>query len=342
MKSIKTEKRPETRQARNHNRMFLLVILVFCALAGCRQSENLPSPSFSPDFTAAFVTDTQPKVQPPTSSPTIQFTPTHTLLQMSPTSSIAYPPIFKQNSAVAGMDPDELMAVYTIIHNALGANDPKPLADLVHYPLVGCNRCGGQVIETPEDFIQAYTHLMDEKARLRMYELKPEDLWGSYQGISMGNIFLSGLCEIGNQQSCAIYIVRFMDFCQFLFDRASLSNLSVDASNFSFGTFATTSYVTKAGTMMTEEDIKIIMKAKIGIFPSSYQGNPSGWFGKSCPTATMEFCPPVHDKWSDQSSIGVLNIICGDDILEIFDILATNRIGCYMDGYYFYLDNLKS
>ena len=344
MKSGESEKHPVTRQAGKHNRFPFLVILVFCTLAGCRQTGIPPSPIASPDFTAAFVTDTRPKLPTPTSSPTLRRTPSYTLPPPSSTSGATLPNIFEQLSAPSGMDPYELMAVYTAIHDALGANDPKPLAELVHYPLIGCNRCSGLVIETPDDFLQAYPDLMDEETRLRLSEQQPEDLMGNWHGVMFGSgeLWLGDFCEEENFQSCTVHISKFGNYCQFWFDWKISENLPVNASNFAFGRYTVESYETVGGTMLKEEDIKAIVNSKINIFPTRYLADPSGWFGDSCQTAVIEFCPAYHDKWNDPSSVGRLNILCKDEFVEIFDVLAKDRIGWYADGRFFYLQHQET
>jgi hypothetical protein len=104
--------------------------------------------------------------------------------------------------------------VYWIIHDALGANNPAPLAALAHYPLATCQTFE-QKISTPQEFIQAYPTLMDEETRQRLYEQKPEDLGISYRGVMFGTgeIWVSGLCT-PDQTICAVYIIKFMNYCQ--------------------------------------------------------------------------------------------------------------------------------
>lgn len=282
----------------------------------------------------------------PTLTPTYPFTPTPTYtfspsIFLSPTNTI--PTNIQERAQIAGMTPEEVMNVYSIIHNALGANDPSPLTGLVWYPMIGCNRCGGRIIETPKDFINLYYEKMDEKTRRSLYNQKPEDLFINWEGVMFGHgeIWLSKLCERNNLQSCKIYIVMFMYYCEYNYEYSTPYPLAVNESNFTFGVYAVTSNTIERGSALDDKDIAEIMQSQVYIYPNRYWSDPHEWFGTSCKMATVEFCPPYDDQYSDPSSVSTLNVICGDDISIIFDVITATRIGYYYDGYYFHLDNIS-
>jgi hypothetical protein len=314
--------------------------LFFIVLAGCRQEATPPSPTASPEFTAT-MTNTRTSSPSSTAAPTIRPTPTQTATPTStpsptrsfqlatPAPSTTYPPNIERLSIYSGMEAWEIVAVYTVIHNALVADDPKPLAELIHYPIIGCGRCGGLTLETPEDFIKAYPSLIVEKTRLALAREKLEELGGNYMGVMFGGgeIWVSALCPDASCQTHTIYIIKFIDYCQYWFDREDMNNLAVDASNFAFGTYIVEPFDMEPDAMVTKEDISAIKTAKIEILPSSYKVNPPAmWFGKSCPAAVMEFCPESDYKYRDWSAVGMLNIVCGKDVVMRFDLLSTNRI----------------
>jgi hypothetical protein len=198
----------------NRKGLFLLVPVWFLIIFGCTTAPGVTSineaPVPSPSFTSTEATTTSGTSAPATSTPAAQ--PTFTLttpLNLTPT----IPSFFEKNAGVAGLDPKDLNAVYWIIHDALGANNPAPLAALVHYPLATCQTFE-QKISTPQEFIQAYPTLMDEETRQRLYEQKPEDLGISYRGVMFGTgeIWVSGLCD-PDQTTCAVFIIKFMNYC---------------------------------------------------------------------------------------------------------------------------------
>jgi hypothetical protein len=243
------------------------------------------------------------------------------------------------------METWEIEAVYSLIHDAVIKNNPTILSELIHYPLIGCGRCGGLTIKTPEDFIKSYPVLMDGKTRQALAREKLEDLAGNYQGVMLGGgkIWFSAYCNDESCQTHTIYIIKFLDQCQYWFQQDEMSNLIVDSSNFSFGMYIVDPNYLQYITMLDQPEIDAIKKLEIEIVSSSYTVTPpNGWFGKTCPTATMEFCPKSDYKYSDISAVGKLNIICGNDLEFSFDIISKSRIVNYImgtDKVYLYKEN---
>jgi hypothetical protein len=280
-----------------------------------------------------------------TSTRTFTLTPSMTLSPSITKTHIWAGPIpdtILERASVSGMTPEEIMDTYYIIHNALGANDPSMITDLIWYPLIGCNRCGGRTVKTPNDFIKLYHDKMNEKTRSKLFSQKPEELFINYEGVMFGNgeIWFSKLCKNNDPQSCNIYIDMFLYYC--MDDESKDTPLKIDETNFVFGKYATKTYDTVGGTALDNKDINEIMSAQIEIYPNRYWADTNGWFGQSCASAKIEFCPEIDTNVTDISAIGRLNIVCGEDIYEIFDIKSETELIMYYDGFNFFLQHIST
>jgi hypothetical protein len=334
----------------------IISLFIICSIIGCSKgssqsiktllSEHLATSSSTHTYRLSS-TPTTKKHQTPTQTTTITNTssPTRSFQIANPAASITYPPNIEKLSKVTGMETWEIKAVYSIIHDAITTNNPTILSQLIHYPMIGCGRCGGLTLKTPEDFIKTYPVLMDGKTRQALARERLEDLAGNYQGVMLGGgkIWFSAYCNDESCQAHTIYIVKFLDQCQYWFQQDEMSNLAVDSSNFSFGMYIVDPNYLQYITMLDQSEIDAIKRVNIEILPTSYKVTPpNGWFGKTCPTATMEFCPKSDSKYSDISAVGMLNIICGNDLEFNFDIISKSRIVNYImgtDKVYLYKEN---
>ena len=52
--------------------------------------------------------------------------------------------------------------------------------------------------------------------------------------------------------------------------------------------------------------------------------------------------PEIDTNVTDISAIGRLNIVCGEDIYEIFDIKSETELIMYYDGFNFFLQHIST
>jgi hypothetical protein len=261
------------------------------------------------------------------------------------------------------MTPEEVLSTLNLIKDALRTYDPLALLDLIQFPLQQCGRCPGDLIETPEEFVERFPALLDDTTRDGLLALPPEAVFISWRGVAMPvwdethfdtPIWFEGFCDTADCDTTYVGITAFLGYCPFSeADGHITSDLvttptpfaTYDPLTFPFGRYEVTS-VRGGGLslIVTEETLPSYLQSAVVIGPAEYTGMPPETFGPSCSHAQLEFCRAVYARgtalWYGIDALGELHVLCDGQVIMVFDILEGARLGYYLDSYYFVFERL--
>jgi hypothetical protein len=116
---------------------------------------------------------------------TSMFSPTFTATQLPTVADEKIPQRVKDWAASAGMTPSEVVYIVNQIQSAARDYNPKLLIDFLLFPLHQEFRCPGDMIETPDEFVERFPELMDEKTRSGILNFMMEDLIINSYGVGL-------------------------------------------------------------------------------------------------------------------------------------------------------------
>lgn len=299
----------------------LVNIFLFCLLIGCHAAQ-------------------QPQ-------PTVLTSPTIFATQGQNTLIPTISPLDGKAAYVTGMTVEEIESYYTKIITALENHSPEDLVSLLNFPFHFCGRCTGRVIETPEQFIDAYDEIVDPDGLKRVLESSLEDVIVKYSGVGLGQgaIWFSVLCDSSECGNRSIKIVKFFGQCEYYYDYLIENGyilpepgVFTDDSTFQFGTYRVTSVESIGGSFLTEEQVASYQSVKIT--GGTVDASDAGGFVYTCDQPELEFCGPSVTKMTpiDVQPVGSIHILCNQIAYSYFDVLGPGELGMYYDGHYFFLE----
>jgi hypothetical protein len=205
------------------------------------------------------------------------------------------------------------------------------------------------VIETPEQFVEAYEEILEQAALERILGSSLDNAIVKYTGVGLGagDIWFYPFCDTPDCETTSPRIFAFMGYCQYDEEymaqgyRLAEPGVFNDGTTFQFGTYWVTSVENIGGSLLTEEVISSFQS--ITIQETFVDSTNAGRFAVACSQPELEYCGLFTSKWRplEVYPIGTLNILCHQKISFVFDVLATGQLGYYYSGRYFFLELIE-
>jgi hypothetical protein len=319
----------------------IILLLVLISLNGC-----LPIEKTTLNPSALFLS--------PTKSPSItlstRLSPSPTLF---PVRKITTLPTINENdipqwiideAKSTDMTPSEIMYVYNAIRSAARDKNPYPLLDFLQFPLHKNGRCPGDVIETPEEFVNRFPEFLNDRTReifmnFSEKSIITDDGLVGFVYASMTeeySVWFGHVCKSINCSSGNILLFRIFDYITWwqMVEGYSTHNLlpTYNQSLFKFGRYEAISYKDVYNPDTTELDETLVpwRKFSITISETSFTIDPFQFEGSgSCEYQMIESCPLEERNWapgSDGNTWPYLQIVCDEDTIYPVYILDNNEI----------------
>jgi hypothetical protein len=288
------------------------------------------------------------------------FSPTFTATQLPTVADEKIPQRVKDWAASAGMTPSEVVYIVNQIQSAARDYNPKLLIDFLLFPLHQEFRCPGDMIETPDEFVERFPELMDEKTRSGILNFMMEDLIINSYGVGLefeiGDytevIWFSAYC---NDTGCDNHHFVFITLLGYSINEVTWGpeytpDPTYDPIRFKYGTYAYLTAFTNAFDhdenewKTPDKTLTPYAQARTTITRTAFTESGFGQYGNvSCVYQALDFCPVdptarVSAYDFGLTSVGELHVVCDARHIHIIDLLENDRLGYYVDyDHYFVL-----
>jgi hypothetical protein len=289
-----------------------------------------------------------------TSSQMVKPTYTQTEVKYTPLPTIDpsnMPPAFQGTDPGLPFSKSEIVYLYNLLKNSFANHDPLPLLDFLIFPLHESSRCPGDIIGTPEEFIDRFPEITSRATDKIITNMKPEKhiiRQRNYLGftiVSPFDVWFTFYCsstECGYSDTHHIIIERFLDYSTYydVIKGFPTAKPTYDPNLISYGVYKVTSnynnIISQFGELTTLDDessawkkftIKYT-KSSISIGPF-VNINDHRLSYKSCTYKAIEVCEwDDHPQFSSGGySRGQLLFVCDNFHTDWVMIMDNNQLG---------------
>jgi hypothetical protein len=251
-----------------------------------------------------------------------------------------------------GMTPSEIIYVYNIIKTAVRENNPRLIIDFIQFPLHENDRCPGDIIETPEEFINRFASIVDEITRNDIINFTTQSIVIKDQLVGLGVnkkqgdldyfdtlVWYGHECNSENCDEGKIIFYRFMNYLTYWEmvvgypeSQKNTPQPTYDISLINYGKYEAVSFIDMASSHYEPPDENIVpwKQSNITITESTFTIEPFRFEGTgSCTYKEIESCPVDERRYAPGwygYNWPYLQIICEDEQIYKVYILGNDKI----------------
>jgi hypothetical protein len=345
-------------------RIAIIGIFTMLILQGCYPN-NRPVTDIESSITST-------AIYTPTQSPSTSRTQTFTLSKTPSKYYTALPSIDISNipsriyegaEAYNIFTTNEIAYLVNILKKSAKDRDPYPLLDFIVFPMHELNRCPGDVINTPSEFVTRFPEFMTDTTRNNILNLNWDDVWPNDEGLGIAvnspfDVWFITYCDNNN---CAggrhIVLNGYFGYGTYweYVEGYPTPKPTYDYSLVNYGEYKTTkSYynlISHGELTRLDETLSdwkkfylLFNKTSIKMGPYIITDENNVYLQESfitCDYNGIEVCPPPeYNKWlwAGEYNLGELLFICNNSFTERIIILNNNRLGVPMSEGYLILE----
>ncbi len=328
--------------------LFSIVVFQGCTSISKNERNTIGNTSINTSTFTIKPTITPSRMAKPTRTQTekiILFTPLPTI---DPSNM---PPGFQGTDSGLPFSKSEIVYLFNLLKMSFTNHDPLPLLEFLIFPLNESSRCPGDIIETPEEFVERFPEITSRVTNEIINNMKPDNSiirqreYLGFEIVSPFDVWFTFYCsntECGGSDTHHIIIHRFLDYSPYydVIKGFPTAKPTYDPSLISYGVYKVTSnyynIITQFGELATlgeESSIWKIFtikytKTSISMGPFvSIRDNSLSY--KSCTYKAIEVC-----EWEDHAqfssggySRGQLLIVCDNSRTDWIMIMDNNQLG---------------
>ncbi len=325
------------------------ILLMLISLTGCISYTDRKTPSIIANVSP---TKTPTKTLSISTSPSPSLFPVRKATNLPTINENDIPQWIIDESKSTSMTPSEILYVYNAIRSSARDENPYPLLDFLQFPLHQNGRCPGDVIETPDEFVDRFPEFLTDRTREIFMNFSEKSIithdglvgfvyasMTENYAVWFGHVCKSNKCSSGN-----ILLFRIFDYITWwqMVDGFPINNLipTYDRSLLKFGRYEAISYKDIYSPNPTKLDETLVpwRNFNITITETAFIVEPFQFEGSgSCEYQMIESCPIEERKMSPGSDGYIwpyLQIVCDEDTIYPVYILGNNQIAFQLREFY--------
>jgi len=338
------------------NREILLGLIIFIGCRGCTSTPELNALSTNDTGKYNFTltndpTHTLSRTSIPTKTKKATIKPTNKYTSLPTIDPSSIPNYLLTSVSDWPYTASEIVYLFNLLKMSFTNHDPMLLLDFLQFPLKEVNRCPGDIIETPEEFIERFPEITNQVTKEVIENMKIENIilrqreYLGFNIVSPYDVWFAFYCsnnECGYSSTHHIILDRFFNYAPYyeVIEGFPSAEPTYDQSLINYGVYKVTSKennIIKSSGELTSLDEKSSFwkdftikytKTSISMGPFANIKYENIYYF-SCTYPTVEVCQwEDHPQFSSGGySRGQLLFICDNRDTDWIMIMDNNQLG---------------